>query len=181
MCSMSRTKVVILAAFVLVLGAGVVAGRLWARLPGAVTPEGRSPSWLADQLNLTSEQRQQMDAIWAEAKQKLDQKVERRRSLDHERDQAIADLLGPEQWAAYGRLVDDFRAKRNEVDKERFALIRDANERSRALLAEGQRKTWDQIRQSHRERDRERDGRKGGGERGRGFGTPSTRPTTNPV
>src|SRR5947209_3696419 len=131
---MSRTKIVLLSAFVLVLSAGVVVGRLWARLPAgaALRPADKSPSWLADQLQLTPAQRQQMDAIWADMKQKNDQKIERRRALDHERDQAIEELLGPEQWAAYGRLMDEFRLKRAEVDKERENLFHDANERSLA-------------------------------------------------
>src|SRR3954463_2073788 len=102
--TMSRSKFVILTAFVLVLGAGMVAGRLWARLPVHTTPAGKQPSWLADQLNLTPEQRQQMDGIWANVEQQMDQKLERRHGLDRERDQAIEDLLGPEQWQAYGRL-----------------------------------------------------------------------------
>ena len=178
---MAGFKTLILTAFVLVLGAGVVAGRLWARLPNtAATAEGKSPNWLVDQLDLTAEQRQQMDVIWADTKQKMDQKAERRRVLDHERDQAIADLLGPEQWAAYGRLVDEFRQKRAEVDKERFALVHDANDRSRALLTEEQKAKWDQIRQSHH------DGRGGGGggdwRRMHAGGSGSTtRPATNPV
>lgn len=180
---MGRTKIVILAAFVLVMGAGVVVGRLWTRLPHAAAPEGKSPSWLADQLDLTPQQRQQMDGIWAETKQKVEQKSERRRALDQERDQAIADLLGPEQWAAYGRLVDEFRAKRNEADKERSMLIRDADERSRALLGEAQRQKWDQMRQSHREREREGRGGgvSGGGDRRRSHGSGGGRETTNPA
>jgi Spy/CpxP family protein refolding chaperone len=161
---MSRAKLVILSAFVLVLVAGVMVGRLWARLPmqgHAPPPTDRSPSWLADELQLTPEQRQQMDAIWADVRQKNEQKLERRRSLDHERDQAIEELLGPEQWAAYGRLMDEFRLKHAAVDKERETLFRDANERSVALLNGDQKKKWDQLRaQPHHDHDR---GGPGGG------------------
>ncbi|HSV15480.1 MAG TPA: Spy/CpxP family protein refolding chaperone [Tepidisphaeraceae bacterium] len=146
---MRRTKSVIIAAFILVLSAGVVAGRLWARFPSpSATPTGKQPSWLADQLDLTPEQRQQMDAIWANVKQQMDQKLERRHALDRERDQAIEDLLGPEQWQAYGRLIDEFRAKRAEIDKDRMNLIHDANDRSRALLSDVQKQRWDQMRQA---------------------------------
>ncbi len=144
---MKHSKVIFLAALVLVMSAGVVVGRLWSQLPGRPHGPG-NPSWLADQLNLTPEQRQQMDAVWADTKQKIDKTVERRRLLDRERDQAIEDLLGPEQWAAYGKLIDEFRAHRADLDKERAAILHQANESSQALLTDDQKQKWDSLRQS---------------------------------
>jgi Spy/CpxP family protein refolding chaperone len=189
---MNLAKVVILIAFALVLSAGVVVGRLWARLPdvsATVTPPATmpshqgSPSWLADQLKLTPEQRQQMDALWADTKAKRDLNLERRRQLDQQRNQAIADLLGPEQWQAYGRLIDDFHERATEIDKERMNLIHDANDRSRALLNDEQKKKWDQMRQPHHG-DHDHDGGGGGGpSRGdwkRSAGTRLSSSTTQP-
>src|SRR5271155_1293100 len=101
---MSRSKIILLATFFMVLSAGMVLGRLWATLPiMTVTPpaatqpsprgSARQPRWAA-QLNLTTQQRQQMDAIWAETTPKVEETFDRRRQLDSKREEAIEDLLG---------------------------------------------------------------------------------------
>ena len=143
---MRHTKVIFIATVVLVLSAGVVVGRLSAKLPAAVPPtRGDPPSWLADQLNLTADQHQRMDAIWAETKQKMDHAFDGRHTLDKEREQAIRALLTPEQKTAYDKIQSDFRAKRGDAERERDRLIHDAVERSRALLDDGQKKKWDVL------------------------------------
>lgn len=132
---------------VLVLAAGVVVGRLWTRLPlvAAPPPPGQERSWIADQLNLTTDQRKQMDAIWAETKQKMAATFDQHHGLDHERDAAIRNLLNDEQKAAYDKIVAEYRAKRAQMDKQRDQLIHDAEERSRALLDASQQKQWDEL------------------------------------
>jgi Spy/CpxP family protein refolding chaperone len=143
---MMRSKLVLLIAVILVLSAGVVVGRLWTRWPMVTGASGAQPSWLADQLDLSAEQRQQMDAIWADVNPKIDQNWERHRSLDHERDRAIQDLLTPEQWTAYGKIFDEFRARQTELHNEREKLVHDAEARSRALLNDSQRQKLDAMR-----------------------------------
>jgi len=150
---MTRSKTILLTAFVLVLSAGVVVGRLWTQLPAMEAPHpaagGPPPSWLADQLDLRAEQRRQMDAIWADTKQQIDKAFERRQQLDRERDQAIQELLTPAEWQAYGKIMEDFHNRRMEFDKQRRQLIHDANERSQALLDDGQKKKWEALRNAH--------------------------------
>jgi len=64
---MSRTKVVIGFAFALAMCAGVAVGLVSARIPDQHRkPHGEPRSWLADELNLTPPQRDQMKAIWSE-------------------------------------------------------------------------------------------------------------------
>jgi hypothetical protein len=146
---MSRTRVILLIPFVLVLCAGVVVGRLWNRLPIETKPPGGSPSWLADQLDLRPEQRQQMDAIWDETRPKIEKSFERRQSLDRERDQTIQELLTPAEWTAYDKIIEDFRAKRAALDKDRHQLVLDANEKSVALLDGAQKQKWEALRNAH--------------------------------
>ncbi|HEY8666259.1 MAG TPA: hypothetical protein VIL86_06325 [Tepidisphaeraceae bacterium] len=148
---MGSSKLILVAMVVLVLGAGVVVGRLSTRLPATV-PAEKQPSWLADQLNLNPEQRQQMDAIWAETKQKMAKSFERRRGLEKERDQAVVALLTPEQAAEYDEIQEEYRERRAAMDKERGELIREAEERSRALLDDSQKKRWETMTKAMRER-----------------------------
>jgi Spy/CpxP family protein refolding chaperone len=138
---------VFLVAAVLVLCAGVVVGRLSMQLAATAPPPppGHPPSWLADQLDLTADQRQQMDAIWADVKQQIGSGWDKRHDLDHERDQAIQNLLTDQQKTAYQKIYDDYRSKRQEIDKTRDALIKSAEERSRALLNDSQQKRWDLL------------------------------------
>lgn len=150
---MFRSKIVFLLTVLLMLGAGVVLGRISARMPGP-PGEGRPPSWLADQLDLTTDQRKQMDAIWAETKQKIGKTFEKRRAIDKQRDQAIMALLTPEQKRAYEGILDSARAQRATLDKEREAAVREANERSRALLDDRQKQRWETLTQQMREHDR---------------------------
>ena len=141
----SRSKTILLAAFVLVMSAGVVVGRLWTRLPEARVGRERSPSWLADQMNLSPEQRQQMDAIWSDTKSKIHATFDRQRELDKQRDAAVLALLTPEQKTAYDKIKADHAAGRAELDKQRDALVHDANDRSKALLTDEQKARWDTL------------------------------------
>jgi hypothetical protein len=166
----SGNRLILFTTFLLMLLAGVVLGRLWGRLPERIGPAGSPPSWLADQLDLNHEQRQQMDAIWAETRKKMGDGMKARHDLDKQRDQAIVNLLTPAQKANYDRINQDFRRKRDDLDRKREAMIHDAEVRSRALLNAEQIKTWDTVTQQWRHR---RGGRRG---------PPSaTRPTSRPT
>lgn len=145
---MRKGRIILIAAFVLVLSAGMVVGRLWARLPMRA-PGGPPPSWLADQLNLNSEQRQKMDSIWAETREKLDKAAEHRHELDHEREQAVLALLTNEQQKAYEQIIADFHERHTELDEQRQKWVADADQRSLALLTDAQLKKWNELRDSH--------------------------------
>jgi Spy/CpxP family protein refolding chaperone len=144
---MKRSRQVLLVMALLVLCAGVVVGRLSARLAAEVPPPppDHTPSWLADQLNLSADQQQKMDAIWADVKQQMNGEGEKHRELDRERDDAIRDLLSDEQQVEYQEIYDIYRQKRQEMEKTRDALIKSAEDRSRALLNDSQKARWDQM------------------------------------
>jgi Spy/CpxP family protein refolding chaperone len=132
---------------VLVLCAGVVVGRLSARLSSEIPPPppGHTPSWLADQLDLTADEQQKMDAIWADVKQQMSRDWDKRHDLDRQRDEAIRNMLTDEQRAKYEEIYDTYRQKRADMEKTRDALIKSAEERSRALLTDSQKVRWDQL------------------------------------
>ncbi len=110
---MSRRQFAFLTTTALVLCAGVVVGRLTTRVPAATAPaRGGGPSWIADQLNLSAQQKQQMDAVWAETRQKIEQAGERRHQIDKQRDAEIQALLSDQQRAEFEKIMTVYRAAR---------------------------------------------------------------------
>ncbi len=61
-------------------------------------------------------------------------------------------LLNDGQRAAYDKINEEFRARREELNKQRDALIADANARSRALLDDSQKAKWDILAKEMRAR-----------------------------
>jgi hypothetical protein len=152
--SMSHHKILFLSTLLLVLGAGVVVGKLSTRLPEMVVgkPGGGGPPWAA-QLGLTAEQQKQWDAIWADVSPKIGKTFDSRRAIDRERDQAVLALLTSEQRAAFEKIQNDCRVKRQDCDHDRDHIIHDAEDRSQALLDDVQKKRWDTLQkdwQQHR-------------------------------
>jgi Spy/CpxP family protein refolding chaperone len=142
---MSHRKIILAITAFLVLGAGLAVGRLTARLPGPFHEPGAPPSWIVDQLNLTSDQHAQMTAIWDDTKQKMQDLGHQRHDLDMQRDKAVRDLLTDEQKAAYDKIYGDYHAQRGQLDQQRSALMHDADDRSRALLDDTQKAKWDEL------------------------------------
>jgi Spy/CpxP family protein refolding chaperone len=144
------SKRVLVMTVALVLCAGLVVGRLSARLVppapfGFGPPGNHSPSWLQDQLNLTSEQKQQMDSIWADTKSQIGKTWDGRHELEKQRDDAIHSLLTSQQQTEYAKIYDDYHAKRQELDRQRDDLIKTAEDKSRALLSDSQKARWDVL------------------------------------
>jgi Spy/CpxP family protein refolding chaperone len=187
---MARRQIAFLTTTLLVLCAGVVVGRLTTKMPVLAVQggeRGQGPSWIAQQLNLSTQQRTQMDAIWADIRQKMDQAGEKRHELDRKRDADVQALLTDAQKAAYVKINDDYRAQRGAMDKERGMLISDAEKRSRDLLDENQQKKWDELtKDMHGRRGPHHGGIPGGGNPGGGPGgehggnSPDSQPATQP-
>ena len=169
---LSRLKYLLIPTVALVLAAGMVIGRISTKIPAATQPVDKPSGWFDEQLNLSADQRKQMDTIWGEVRQNVGKTFEGRSTLDKERDQAILDLLSEDQKKVYNAIYDNYRAKRADMDKQRDKLFADANTRSRAILNEEQQKRWDAL-------SKDRHGWPGGGRRGPRPGSqPSSRPSS---
>ncbi len=153
---MRRSRVVLSIAAVLVLSAGLVVGRLSGQLKvapvvsagghgGPGGPGGPGRGWFSDTLDLTPDQRRQMDGIWTDARGQIGKTWDRRHELDHERDAAVRALLSPPQAAAYDKVWTDYRAARSALDQDRDRLVRDADDRSKRLLTDVQRARWEAM------------------------------------
>ena len=170
----SRLKYLLVPTVILVLAAGMVIGRISTKLPAATQPVDKPHGWFDEQLNLSADQRKQMDAIWGEVRQNVGKTFEGRSALDKDRDQAIMNLLNDDQKKQYAAIYDNYRTKRAEMDKQRDKLFADANARSRAILDEEQQKRWDAL-------AKERHGWPGPRSRGQRPGSqPSSRPFDGP-
>jgi hypothetical protein len=167
---MMNSNLVLASTVLLVLGAGVVVGRLSdhlpMRTPNAATQEQRPRSWLVDQLKLTTDQRQKMDAIWAATRQEFDKDFEERRAQQKDRDQAILNLLSPQQRVAYDKINNDYHAASDDLFKDRQKALQDANDQTRALLSSEQQKIYDLM-----SKEMQRNGPRGPGGPGRGPGS----------
>ena len=143
-----RLRLFFLLAIVLTLAAGGVLGRLSTRLP----PDwgGRPPhNWLADQLNLSTGQRNAIDDIWNDAHDKLKANFQQRSDLDHQREKALQAILTDSQRLAYDTLQDDYRSCRQQFDDQRRQLLDSADRQSRDLLNDSQKATWDALGSRH--------------------------------
>src|SRR3982751_1726217 len=93
--AMSRTRTILGLTFVLVLAAGAVVGMVRQRV--VVREHGPDRGGvLSKELGLTSEQQQQMSAIWSEMGRDRDH-GDRRREYQKQREDAIRALLNEEQ------------------------------------------------------------------------------------
>ena len=143
---MRRSRVVLSIAAGLVLCAGVVVGRLSGpkgTAGGRGGPGGRG--WFVDALDLSPEQQKQMDAIWADTRGQIGKLGDRRHEADHKRDAAVQALLTGEQRAAFEKISADHKAARLSLDQEKDRLVRDASDRSKALLTDAQKAQWEAM------------------------------------
>jgi hypothetical protein len=142
---MNRLQLMMVCVFVVALGAGVVVGMGVSR-PAVVKPaEHRGGGWIEEQLGLTSEQREQMKAIWSEARDMGQKHGEMRDQFRKERDAAVMGLFTPEQKDQYQKIQDDFRAQMGKLDKEREAAFNAAKEKTKAILNETQRAKYEEL------------------------------------
>ena len=137
------------------LGAGLVVGWVWTplqRAPASASAARGGPRPWFDQLELGSDQQKEMDKIWGDVGLQMQKSFDHRKELERQRDQQIAELLSPSELAAYDKINQDFRSLREESEKARDAVLTDANARSRALLDDSQKETWDILSKEMRRR-----------------------------
>ncbi len=153
---MRRSRVVLSIAAVLLLSAGVVVGIVSTQLKaGRPGPPGGGRSrgerggpgggWFSEALELTPDEKRQMDGIWSDVRTQIGKSWDRKRELDRKRDADVRALLTPAQAAAYDKVWADYRAARAAVEKERDQLVHDANDRSKALLTDTQKARWEAM------------------------------------
>lgn len=141
---MSKTKIILLLAFVLAIGAGVAVGVLSARTLPAAAPQ--RDSWLAQELELTAEQQDSMQSIWNDLLRNRGREyAEQWKNLQQERDVAMRGLLSSDQKQAADRIDQQFAEKARLLWKQAEAEFTAASAKSRQMLNESQKVKYDAL------------------------------------
>jgi Spy/CpxP family protein refolding chaperone len=139
---MSRTKVMLVVAFLLVCVAGGVVGMaLDRRVRPAPTGDGPFAS-----LDLTDAQAQQMKAIWSRLMKRPDEMYQKHQQIDQQRNEAIRALLSPEQKLRYDQIQENHRRSAELLDNQMDQAFHDAEEQTRKILTPAQQVKFDEIR-----------------------------------
>ena len=157
-------------AFLLALGAGTLLGLGWSR---AGLHRDRH-SWLADELHLSPQQQEQMKTIWSQGMPRADFS-DRRRAMQTERDAAIALLIPAEQKAAYEKIIADYNAQKEALDRQRSKAFQEMIDRTKQILTDTQRTKYEEM----LKRDEHRHGPPGGAPGGPP--SPASQPASGPA
>ncbi len=139
---MNKTKLIILISFIVAFAAGVSVGLVVERT--GRTPRGRSI--LTRELNLTSEQRDQMQKIWEETVGPLRRlQHEQRQKFQKEREEAMLNLLSPEQREQLEKINEAHSLSMEKFAQHRKDLFDEAQEKTKKILSEDQQKKYEEI------------------------------------
>jgi Spy/CpxP family protein refolding chaperone len=125
-------------AFVSGVGVGVVGRRAF--LPN------KFQSVLAQELDLTPDQRRKIQRIWSEvAENHTPVPMSEIEKADAERWQAIDELLTPEQRTQYARIQQRLDARMQGLDQGNRARVARAEEQTKQLLTPAQREKYERL------------------------------------
>ena len=150
---MTKTKMILIVSFLVTAAAGIGVGMLvsWPK------PRYARRSRLAKELNLSSEQQEQMRKIWSEVRGFPGGRTgENRRALTQERDKAIIALLSEEQLTQYQQIVQKYERKLEELSQKRRRRFQEAVELTKQILTPEQANKYEELLNKRGERDRGR-------------------------
>ncbi len=171
---MNKTRIIMIAAFLLVFAAGASLGLLINRSK----PSSHRMSALAAELNLTQTQREQMEKIWSDVMGAVYREHgQKRAAIQQDRDRDILSLIPDDQRAKYVLVQQYYSFKMDTLSKERDRAYEQAVEQSKKIMTPEQAQQYDDLL------------KKSGGERWRSgefhgsrhrATAPASEPTTNP-
>lgn len=140
---MKKTAIILSLAFVLVFVAGFAVG--------TVSQQRNKPpkdfgAFLAEKLDLTTDQQTQMKAIWSNAMKRDTSGRSQYKQLRDQRDAAINTLLGPSQMTEYQAIMDTYREQFGKLRQSRRDAIAKAVEETRKILTPKQLEIYDKMR-----------------------------------
>jgi Spy/CpxP family protein refolding chaperone len=178
---MNKVKFLLVLAFLVVLAAGAVVGmavdRQWRTQGPTAQPMGPHPHppgpWGQFDRSLTSEQRDKMKAIWSVVDKERKERFTDHHQLAQKRDQAVLDLLTPEQRSKFDAIQAQYREDVDQVEKKLTDSVHHAEDQTRAMLSPDQLNLYENARAHGGPPGRR------GGPRGTRF-RPMSGPTTAP-
>lgn len=140
------TKMIVITGFIVAFSAGIMTGVAWkTRAPGDRPDNHRDPqSWIAEQLSLTPEQQAQMKEIWSGFGGRREG-WHKREQIRREKDEAIANLVRPEDMGAYDRILEAAKCKTDALDAEGKDTFQKAVEKTKGILNDEQRKKYEEL------------------------------------
>jgi len=146
-------KLLVIGLTALGLSAGVVAGMLVSRLPAAMSGAGQRTALptsaisgsLSEQLGLDSQQQLQMRQIWENVHAQVQDCFLRAQDLQKQRDDAIIELLTPDQKAKFEEISKRFHDRDVKIKDDREQILAQAVAKTDGLLSEAQRKKYHEI------------------------------------
>lgn len=141
------TRVVVLICFLVAFAAGLAVGLQSHReVPVPTTQPERRGGWLVAELKLTPEQQAQMNKIWSEtAGRGWGEREERRRKLTHDRDEAIAALIRPEDKARFEEIRKNHADQLTALDHQMQEAYQSAVDQTKGILTAEQREKYETI------------------------------------
>ena len=173
---MSKIKLFLVLAFVLVCAAGAGVGMIVDQRLRPVPQPEKHHGGPMDELKLTPDQQEKMRTIWSEVGKLRDQRFADRRKLSEKRENDILALLTPAQRSDYDKIQETYRADVKASEDALQSAVHKAEDETRAMLTPEQLPIYEKI--------RNRIGPPGDRGRGRGRGRgnrSSTQPATAPA
>jgi Spy/CpxP family protein refolding chaperone len=136
------SKLIVLVSFLAAFAAGLAVGVKWfpqaepTTTTAPATRPDRHGSWLADQLELTPAQQEQMKKIWSEVPGRWRERGDSRRQIFRERDEAVAALIGAEHKARYEEIQRQLFEQTAVLERERQEARQRAVDQSNEAIAE---------------------------------------------
>jgi Spy/CpxP family protein refolding chaperone len=135
--------ILLILVFVVAMGAGAVLATLAERVTNA--PENSDNSWLADKLQLSAQQREQMRGFWEHATDTSHDCMDRRAELQKKLDQEISDLLNNDQKTRYNELSRQYQQKFQKLETDQTLAFNQAVDQTNKILTPEQQKKYEQI------------------------------------
>lgn len=132
--------VIVILMFSLALGAGIVAGKLTSR--GSAPPPAQEGRSLSEVLELSPEQRAQMQKIWEDVSRTSHECLDEARQVQRDQDARLMSMLTPEQQAEYKRLTIENEGKIKVIDARRKRAFDAAVQRTLPILDDRQRQLY---------------------------------------
>ena len=136
--------IVLVLMFVLALGAGR-SGRQAVIAPPTISNVPTEGGTLSDQLHLSPDQREKMQKIWEKVAATSQECIEGAKRVQKEQDDALMEMLTPEQRPRYQALTIQSADKFEKLKARRKAAFRDAVAMSNGILDETQRRIYMEI------------------------------------
>lgn len=163
-----KTRILVIAGFVVAFAAGWAVGMKWRGTDSpSSTRSERHNGWLAAELKLSPEQKEQLREIWSEtARRGRRERMDRRRQATRERDEAIAALIRPEDKPRYEEILKQYAEQSGQQDREWRDAYQADVERTKQILTPEQRTRYEELLQRQEwdrpSRDRHRGERESG-------------------